>query len=44
MRYATGNYVKGVQRVPVKIVFDQPTDPGGPLGPGRSVVPSVKVG
>jgi membrane fusion protein (multidrug efflux system) len=38
---ATGNYVKIVQRVPVKIVFD-----GSPdllLGPGMSVVPSVKV-
>jgi membrane fusion protein, multidrug efflux system len=41
---ATGNYVKVVQRVPVKIVFDQPPDPGRPLGPGMSVVPSVKIG
>jgi membrane fusion protein (multidrug efflux system) len=40
---ATGNYVKVVQRVPVKIVFDDPLDPGRPLGPGMSVVPSVKV-
>jgi membrane fusion protein (multidrug efflux system) len=39
---ATGNYVKVVQRVPVKIVFDQlPKD--CPLGPGMSVEPSVKV-
>jgi membrane fusion protein, multidrug efflux system len=38
---ATGNYVKIVQRVPVKIVFDQPPDVY--LGPGMSVVPSVKV-
>ena len=38
---ATGNYVKIVQRVPVKIVFDQPPDVL--LGPGMSVVPSVKV-
>jgi membrane fusion protein (multidrug efflux system) len=38
---ATGNYVKIVQRVPVKIVFDQPPDV--PLGPGMSVVPTVKV-
>jgi membrane fusion protein (multidrug efflux system) len=38
---ATGNYVKVVQRVPVKIVLDQPTDVV--LGPGMSVVPSVKV-
>ncbi|HLY66318.1 MAG TPA: HlyD family secretion protein, partial [Chloroflexota bacterium] len=38
---ATGNYVKVVQRVPVKIVFDQPPDVQ--LGPGMSVVPDVKV-
>ena len=38
---ATGNYVKVVQRVPVKIVFDG--DPGAYLGPGMSVVPTVKV-
>jgi membrane fusion protein, multidrug efflux system len=38
---ATGNYVKIVQRVPVKIVFNKPPDV--PLGPGMSVVPSVKV-
>jgi len=37
---ATGNYVKIVQRVPVKIVFDQP--PNVQLGPGMSVVPTVK--
>jgi membrane fusion protein (multidrug efflux system) len=40
---ATGNYVKVVQRVPVKIVFDNATDPSHPLGPGMSVVPSIKV-
>jgi membrane fusion protein (multidrug efflux system) len=40
---ATGNFVKVVQRVPVKIVFDTPPDPHIPLGPGMSVVPSVKV-
>jgi membrane fusion protein (multidrug efflux system) len=40
---ATGNYVKVVQRVPVKIVFDDPPDLRFPLGPGMSVVPSVKV-
>jgi membrane fusion protein (multidrug efflux system) len=39
---ATGNYVKVVQRVPVKIVFDQPPDPSHPLGPGMSVVPFVR--
>ncbi|TIT00339.1 HlyD family secretion protein [Mesorhizobium sp.] len=38
---ATGNYVKVVQRVPVKIVFDKPPDVL--LGPGMSVVPTVKV-
>jgi membrane fusion protein (multidrug efflux system) len=38
---ATGNFVKVVQRVPVKIVFDG--DPGVYLGPGMSVVPTVKV-
>jgi membrane fusion protein (multidrug efflux system) len=37
---ATGNYVKIVQRVPVKIVFDQPPDVL--LGPGMSVVPTVR--
>ena len=42
---ATGNYVKVVQRVPVKIVFDRAlnTRDGLPLGPGESVVPTVKV-
>jgi membrane fusion protein, multidrug efflux system len=40
---ATGNYVKVVQRVPVKIVFDDPPDPQFRLGPGMSVVPSVKL-
>jgi membrane fusion protein (multidrug efflux system) len=40
---ATGNYVKIVQRVPVKIVMDDPpTDVA--LGPGMSVVPTVRVG
>jgi membrane fusion protein (multidrug efflux system) len=38
---ATGNYVKIVQRVPVKIVFDK--TPDVLLGPGMSVVPTVKV-
>jgi membrane fusion protein (multidrug efflux system) len=39
---ATGNYVKVIQRVPVKIVVDQwPTDVG--IGPGMSVVPTVTV-
>lgn len=38
---ATGNYVKVVQRVPVKITFDQ--RPEIQLGPGMSVVPTVTV-
>jgi membrane fusion protein, multidrug efflux system len=38
---ATGNYVKVVQRIPVKIVFDSPPDVE--IGPGMSVVPSIKV-
>lgn len=39
---ATGNYVKVVQRVPVKIVLDEiPTQCH--LGPGMSVVPRVQV-
>lgn len=38
---ATGNYVKVVQRVPVKITFDS-TD-NFRLGPGMSVVPRVKI-
>ena len=40
---ATGNYVKVVQRIPVKILFDSIPDVGLPLGPGDSVVPTVKV-
>jgi len=39
---ATGNYVKVVQRVPVKIVLDNPP-PECPLGPGLSVSPVVRV-
>jgi membrane fusion protein (multidrug efflux system) len=38
---ATGNFVKVVQRVPVKIVFDEA--PKVSLGPGMSVVPKVRV-
>jgi membrane fusion protein (multidrug efflux system) len=38
---ATGNFVKIVQRVPVKITFDAPLDPAMTLGPGMSVVPTV---
>jgi membrane fusion protein (multidrug efflux system) len=40
---ATGNYVKVVQRVPVKIVFDEPLDSRHMLAPGMSVVPEVVV-
>jgi membrane fusion protein (multidrug efflux system) len=40
---ATGNYVKVVQRVPVKIVFTEAPDKNFPLGPGMSVEPEVKV-
>ena len=38
---ATGNYVKIVQRVPVKIVIDQGLDPNAPLPLGLSVSPVV---
>ena len=38
---ATGNYVKVVQRVPVKIVLDAGQDPDHLLRPGMSVVPTV---
>jgi membrane fusion protein, multidrug efflux system len=40
---ATGNYVKVVQRVPVKIVFDEDPNALTRLAPGMSVVPEVKV-
>jgi membrane fusion protein (multidrug efflux system) len=40
---ATGNYVKVVQRVPVKIVFDEPLPADHVIGPGLSVTPSVAV-
>lgn len=40
---ATGNYVKVVQRIPVKIVLDEAPDPEHPLSPGMSVVPEVRV-
>jgi membrane fusion protein (multidrug efflux system) len=38
---ATGNYVKIVQRVPVKILITSKPDASLPLGPGMSVVPTV---
>jgi membrane fusion protein (multidrug efflux system) len=40
---ASGNFVKVVQRVPVKIVVDSPFDPAHPLWPGLSVEPVVDV-
>jgi membrane fusion protein (multidrug efflux system) len=40
---ATGNYVKVVQRVPVKIVLDPGQDPEHLLRPGMSVVPTILV-
>lgn len=38
---ATGNYVKIVQRIPVKIVLDKKDKPGHVLRVGMSVVPTV---
>jgi membrane fusion protein (multidrug efflux system) len=40
---ATGNYVKVVQRIPVKIVLDTPPDPNFRLAPGMSVEPTVNI-
>lgn len=40
---ATGNFIKIVQRVPVKIVIDSGLDPAIPLPLGISVVPTVTV-
>jgi membrane fusion protein (multidrug efflux system) len=40
---ATGNYVKVVQRVPVRLRFDPGQDPEHRLRPGLSVVPKVNV-
>ncbi len=40
---ATGNYVKVVQRIPVKIVLEPGEDPGHLLRPGMSVEPQVKI-
>ena len=40
---ATGNYVKVVQRVPVRILFDKGQDPNHLLRVGMSVEPRVKV-
>jgi membrane fusion protein (multidrug efflux system) len=41
---AVGNYVKVVQRVPVKIIFDEPINsPELDIAPGLSVSPKVRV-
>ena len=40
---ATGNFVKVVQRVPVKIIIDSKPDALHPLWPGLSVSPSVAI-
>jgi membrane fusion protein, multidrug efflux system len=40
---ATGNFVKVVQRVPVKIALDEQPEVAQVLGPGMSAVPDVKV-
>ena len=40
---ATGNYVKVVQRIPVKILFTKGPDSKHPLRIGMSVVPTVLV-
>jgi membrane fusion protein (multidrug efflux system) len=40
---AVGNYIKVVQRVPVKIVFDEELPTSLDIAPGMSVVPIVKV-
>ncbi|HYX51983.1 MAG TPA: HlyD family secretion protein, partial [Candidatus Limnocylindrales bacterium] len=41
---ATGNYVKVVQRIPVRIRIDRGQDPNHQLRPGMSVVPTVFIG
>ncbi|MCX7724878.1 MAG: HlyD family secretion protein [Thermodesulfovibrio sp.] len=40
---ATGNFVKVVQRIPVRIIIESPFDPEYPLWPGMSVIPYVDV-
>jgi membrane fusion protein (multidrug efflux system) len=40
---ATGNFVKVVQRIPVKILLDKATDPEHVLRIGMSVVPTIIV-
>lgn len=40
---ATGNFVKVVQRVPVRIVFTEKLPPELSIGPGMSVVPTIRI-
>ena len=40
---ATGNFVKVVQRVPVKILFDEPLPADKTIGPDLSVEPTVQI-
>ncbi len=40
---ATGNYVKVVQRIPIKIILDKGTDPNHILRVGMSVAPTIIV-
>jgi membrane fusion protein (multidrug efflux system) len=40
---AVGNYVKVVQRIPVKIIFSDPLPDNLDIAPGMSVNPTVKV-
>jgi len=40
---AAGNYVKVVQRIPVKIVLDKGSDPGHLLRIGMSVMPTILI-
>jgi membrane fusion protein (multidrug efflux system) len=40
---ATGNYIKVVQRVPVKLVFDDARVANYMLAPGMSVEPSIRI-
>jgi membrane fusion protein, multidrug efflux system len=40
---ATGNFVKVVQRIPVRIVFDQPIPKGVVFRPGQNVIATVHV-
>jgi membrane fusion protein (multidrug efflux system) len=40
---ATGNYVKVVQRIPVKLYLEPGQDPEHRLRPGMSVTPTIYV-